>query len=80
MSRVISFVLADSNCEPREESGNNKMKILATSGLEPTISLLLDWGSNRLSYHVRSDCRYAYVIDIQYTYANMYSNKFYQKL
>ena len=26
MSRLISFVLADSSCEPRAESENNKMK------------------------------------------------------
>ena len=29
MLRLISFVSADSSCEPREESENYKMKILA---------------------------------------------------
>ena len=52
MPRLISFVLADSSCEPREKSEKYKMKILANSGLEPTISRLLDCHSNLLCYQV----------------------------
>ena len=70
MSRLISFVLADSSCEPREESENYKMKKkFPTAGLEPTISRLLDWHSNRLCYWV------VLTVDIYrvmiYTYFNM---------
>ena len=53
MSQLISFVLADSSFEPREESEYYKMKkSLSTAGLEPTISRLLEWHSNRLCYQV----------------------------
>ena len=58
MSRLISFVLADSSCEPREERELQNGKVLPTAGLEPDIARLLNWCSNRLCYRVRSDCRY----------------------
>ena len=44
MSRLISFVLADSSCEPRDESDNYKKKILAHSGTRAHyISLTISW-------------------------------------
>ena len=46
MSRLISFLLADSICEPHEESD----KIFAHSGIKTTISHSLHWRSNGLSY------------------------------
>ena len=53
MSMLISFVLADSNCEPRKESQEfQNEKFLPTAGFEPTISPLLDWCSNLLCYRV----------------------------
>ena len=45
MSRLISFVLADSNYLPREESEN----YMPTVGFELATSRLLDWRSNTLS-------------------------------
>ena len=47
MSRLISFILADSSYEPRKEQHE---KVLPTTGLEPTTPRLLDWCSNRLCY------------------------------
>ena len=38
--------MADSSCEPREESENDNEKFVSTAGLEHTISRLLDWHSN----------------------------------
>ena len=79
MSRLISFVLTESNCEQREESENYEMKTSYPQwDLEPTFSRLLDWRSNLLCYQVRSDC-----IDIYrqmiFTYPTMYSNNFNKK-
>ena len=53
MSRLISFGLADSVCNPREENENYKMKILAYSETRTHyLFRLLDWRSNWLHYRV----------------------------
>ena len=79
ISRLVSWVLADSSHKPSKESETDKVKkVLLIARLEPTISCLQDWHSNRLSYRVRSDWRYL-KLNV-YTFPNMYSHIFNQKL
>ena len=70
MSRLISFVLADSSCEPREESENYKLTNSCpqrdSNPLSP-ISRLLDWRSNR-PLTGRSDYRH---LKVNYIHINI---------
>ena len=54
MSQLISFVLAEMirAVSHAKKARRTKWKIFAKAGLEPTISRLLDWRSNRLCYQV----------------------------
>ena len=59
MSQLISFVLADSSCEAREENENYKNeKSLPTVRHEPTNSCLLDGRSNQQRH------RSVFIVDI----------------
>ena len=51
MLPLISFVIAYSSCEAREESENSKTKkFFPTVGLEPITLRFLDWRSNQLRH------------------------------
>ena len=68
MSRLISFVLADSFCEPREKSENYKMKNSCPQR-EPTTFCFLDWRSSRLCHRiVLIPCRH---LKVNYTHINI---------
>ena len=68
MSRLISFVLADSSCLHTKKARITKWNVIAHSGiLTNYLTRLLDWHSNALNYW-GSDCWHLKVNDIHIPY------------